>query len=302
MEFKHIAYFVETCTHKSFSKAAAGLFISQQALSRVIANLEEELGCSLFKRSIKGIELTSDGQYLYKQFQPIVTTFNNAVRQTVIHLASRPVKVPFCCGPGIIRHVSPELLLSFNEKHPNIELEMIELSNIQCEDYIHEDKRHFGLMVASEWKHRQNHEYILIKTEPSYLLVHKDHPLAARSSVSLRLLKNERVLTLDKTSYFLEDLNRAVAPYHFTIRPFYETSDVTQQCSLVNKGKGVMLGIRQIVDESSCKNVVLIPLEERTFDYNVAFIFQDYDALDTAAKQFIQFFIENIEPDSAETF
>jgi DNA-binding transcriptional LysR family regulator len=176
---------------------------------------------------------------------------------------------------------------------------MIELSNVQCEEYIHEDKRRFGLMVASEWKHRQTHDYIMIKTEPSYLLVYKDHPFAARQSVSLRLLKNERVLTMDKTSYFQEDLNRAVEPYGFTIKPFYETADVAQQCGLVDKGKGVMICIRQILEESSCKNVVLVPLEERTFDYNVAFIFQDYDALDMAAKQFIAFVIENVRQDTA---
>ena len=299
MEFKHIAYFIESCNHASFSKAAKNLFISQQALSRAVANLEEELGCVLFQRSVKGIELTVDGRYLYDLFQPLLLTFDDNVNQAVIHLGNRPVKLPFCCGPGIIRNVSPELLLSFNEQHPRIELEMIELSNIQCEDYIHSDKRRFGLMVASKWKHMQEHKFIMIKTEPSYLLVHKEHPLAARSSVSLRMLKNERVLALDKTSYFQEDLNHAVAPFNFTIAPFYETADVAQQFGLVDKGKGVMLCIKQLYDETTCKNVVLVPIDERSFDYNIAFIFQDYNALDTTAKQFIQYIIEHIKADTA---
>ncbi len=294
MEFKHIAYFIEACNHDSFSKAASRLFISQQALSRVIANLEKELGCVLFERSVKGVNLTADGQHVYNQFQPVVLDFQDAVSQTVLHFGNRPVRLPFCCGPGIIRHVLPDLLFSFGEQYPNIELEVNELSNVQCEKYIHEDKRHFGLMVASKWKHKQTHDFIIIKTEPSYLLVNKEHPLAARSSVSLGMLKNERVLTLDKASYFVEDLNRALAPFNFKIQPFYETADVTQQCALVDKGMGVMLCIRQIVEESNCQNVVLVPLEERTFDYNVAFVFQDYNALETTAKQFIRFVIERV--------
>ena len=300
VEFKHISYFIEACNHNSISKAAESLYISQQALSRVISTLEKELGCRLFKRSIKGIELTADGTYLYNRFHPVVMSFQDSINQTASHFKSRPIKLPFCCGPGIIRNVSPELLLSFSEQYPNIEVEMTELSNIQCEQYIHEDKRRFGLMVASEWKHRQNHDFIMIKTEPSYLLVHKSHPLAGHKRVSLRQLKNERVLALDKASYFQEDLNRAVAPFNFTIRPFYQTADVHQQCGLVDKGLGVMLCIKQIYEESACKNVVLIPLVERTFDYNIAFIFQDYNALEYAAKQFIRFVIENIETDTAE--
>ena len=296
MEFKHVAYFIEACNHNSLSKAAKSLYISQQALSRAIGNLESEVGCKLFYRSVNGIELTADGVYLYNQFHASVTSFQDSVSQTESHFGNRPIKLPFCCGPGIIRNASPELLLSFSERHPNIELDMIELSNVQCEAYIHEDKRHFGLMVASEWKLGQSQDFILVKTEPSYLLVHKSHPLAGAKSVSLRLLENERVLTMDKTFHFQEDLNRAVAPFNFTIKPFYQTADVTQQCSLVDKGLGIMLCIRQIYEESTCKNVVLVPLEERTFDYNIAFVFQDYDALDTTAKLFIRYLIENIKP------
>lgn len=44
MEFKHLEYFIETSQHKSMSKAAEALYISQQALSRCIANMEQELG------------------------------------------------------------------------------------------------------------------------------------------------------------------------------------------------------------------------------------------------------------------
>ncbi len=221
--------------------------------------------------------------------------YHDTARQTEAYLGKRPVRLPFCAAPGIIRNLSPELLITFSEQHPNIQLEMIELNDMQCEDYIHEDKRRFGLMVAPEWKHRQKHDYIMIKTDPSYLLVHKDNPLAACPSVSLGMLRNEQVLALDKTSYYLEDLNHAVEPFNFSIKPFYETADVTQLCGLVNKGKGVLLSIRQVHNELAYTNVVMVPLDERTFDYSIAFIFQDYDVLDTAAKQFIQFIIENIK-------
>jgi DNA-binding transcriptional LysR family regulator len=299
MEFKHIEYFVETCNHESFSKAAGCLFISQQALSRCIANLEKELGCALFTRGVQGIELTAEGNYLNERFRPIVKSFQDAAGQTVSYLGNRPVRLPFCCAPGIIRNISPELLISFGEQYPNIKLEMMELSDKQCEEYIHEDKSHFGLLLGREWKDRSKHNWITVKTEPSYLLVHKDHPLAGCPSVSLAQLRDERVLTLDKTSYLLEDINHAVAPFDFTIKPFYESADVMQLCALVGKGKGVQICIRQIYEESGLNNVVLVPLVERTVDYRIAFAFLDYDALDSAARQFIEFILENIKRDAA---
>jgi DNA-binding transcriptional LysR family regulator len=295
MEFKQIEYFVETCNHKSFSKAAAALFISQQALSRCIATLEKELGCVLFTRAVQGIELTADGKYLYDSFRPAVRSFHDSAARTAAYLRSRPVRLPFCSAPGIIRNLSPELLIAFGEQHPNIALEPMELSDKQCEDYIDEDKNHFGLVLYREWKDRLKQNYMVIKREPSYLLVHKDHPFAACHGVSLQMLKNERVLTLDKTSYLQDELNRAVEAFGFTIKPFYESSDVMQLCALVGKGKGILICIRQIYEESGLNNVVLVPLYERTVDYCIAFHFQDYDALDTPARLFIQFIIDNIK-------
>jgi DNA-binding transcriptional LysR family regulator len=295
MEFKHIEYFVEACNHRNFSKAARNLFISQQALSRCIGNLERVLGCILFIRTVKGIDLTDEGKYLFEKFRPIVQSFHDASIQAAARFENRPVRLPFCCAPGIIRNISPDLLISFSEKYPKIALEANELSDKLCDDYIREDARHFGLLLSREWADRPRFGTIIIKTEPSYLLVHKDHPFADRKSVSLGQLRDERVLTLDKSSYQLEHLNQVVAPLNFSVRPFYESSDVMQLCALVGRGKGVLICIRQIYEESGLGNVVLVPIEERIVDYCIAFAFQDYDALDTAAKQFIQYVIDNIK-------
>jgi DNA-binding transcriptional LysR family regulator len=299
MEFKHIEYFVEACNEKNFSKAAQRLFISQQALSRCIGNLEKELGCILFKRTVKGIEPTVEGKYLYDKFRPIVQGFHDAAVQSAAHFGNRPVRLPFCCAQGIIRNISPELLIAFGEQHPNIALELYELSDMLCDEYILKDARHFGLVLRREWTDQLKYRCISVKTEPSYLLVHKDHPFAVHKSVSLELLKNERVLTLDKTSYQLEHLNHVIAKHNFSVTPFYESSDVMQLCALVGKGKGVLICIRQIFEEYKQGNVVLVPIEERIIDYCIAFAFQDYDALDDAARQFIRFILENIPADAA---
>ena len=59
-------------------------------------------------------------------------------------------------------------------------------------------------MLSRAWRDRSRYRCIPVKTEPSYLLVHRDHPFAARSSVSLSMLRDERFLALDKTSYLTE--------------------------------------------------------------------------------------------------
>lgn len=299
MEFKHIEYFIEACNQKNLSKAANCLFISQQALSRCIGNLEKELGCILFQRTVKGIALTDEGKYLYDKFRPIVQSFHDAAVQSAAHFENRPVRLPFCCAQGIIRNISPELLIAFSEQHPNIALEMYELSDKLCDEYILKDARHFGLVLSRESPDQLKYRSIIVKREPSYLLVHKDHPFASRERVSLGMLKGERLVTLDKTSYQLEHLNYVLERFNFSVTPFYESSDVMQLCALVGKGKGVLICIRQIFEEFKQGNVVLVPIEERIVDYCISIAFQEYDALDDTSKQFIRFVLENIAADDA---
>lgn len=62
-DYYRIFYFV--AKHGSFTHAAEALFQNQPNLTRAIKLLEAELGCTLFVRSHKGVQLTPDGERLY---------------------------------------------------------------------------------------------------------------------------------------------------------------------------------------------------------------------------------------------
>jgi DNA-binding transcriptional LysR family regulator len=64
-ELKHLRYFVAVAEELNFSAAARRLFVSQQALSRVIQQLERELDVRLFERTTRSVRLTRAGQALY---------------------------------------------------------------------------------------------------------------------------------------------------------------------------------------------------------------------------------------------
>ena len=57
--------FEAVARHRSFTRAAEALVNSQPNLTRAVHNLEAELGCRLFLRSSRGVELTPEGEALY---------------------------------------------------------------------------------------------------------------------------------------------------------------------------------------------------------------------------------------------
>lgn len=62
MNLTHLKYVIEVDRTKSISKAAENLFMGQPNLSRVIKDLEAEMGITVFKRTSKGMEATAEGK------------------------------------------------------------------------------------------------------------------------------------------------------------------------------------------------------------------------------------------------
>jgi len=72
MKLQTLVYFIHIADEGSFTKAAAKCFVSQPALSKAITELEAELGCLLFERRGRSIELTNTGKVAYKQAKEIM--------------------------------------------------------------------------------------------------------------------------------------------------------------------------------------------------------------------------------------
>lgn len=292
MEFKHIEYFIETCGYKSISQASEALFISQQALSRCIQNLEEELGCKLLRRTVKGSTLTEEGRYFYDQFNPIVQSYRGALNRVVSHLENRPGKLPFACAHLIFGVLDTQLLFDFQEKNPSILLERMEMADQEVDEYVGSDPQHLGMLAIPKNRHGQRFDYIPVKTLPLRLYVHKDNPLASLEQVEFGLLKNEGFLAMEKRSHYHSTLRDQAKACGFTPNIIYESADISELYKLVDRGKGVFLAIDSPT-VARYPNIRVVPFAEADLTYCIAFIFQNYDSLPAPAKKFMEFVIEN---------
>lgn len=77
MDIRHLQYFLEVARHSSFTKAAEALYITQPTISKMVRNLEEEIGVELFERVGKRITLTDAGWVLFSQAEVMVKSFEN---------------------------------------------------------------------------------------------------------------------------------------------------------------------------------------------------------------------------------
>lgn len=72
MEIRVLEYYISIVEHKSITRAAEALHISQSTLSRQIMDMEDRLGVTLFERGRREISLTEDGDFLYQRAKEII--------------------------------------------------------------------------------------------------------------------------------------------------------------------------------------------------------------------------------------
>lgn len=109
----------------SISKAAAELFVTQPAVSQVLSKLEDELNCTLFIRTSKGIKLTSDGQMLLGYVQPAVNSLlkAEAVFAKLRNLDAGEVRIG--ASDTLCMYYLSEYLSRFQAKYPEITIKVI---------------------------------------------------------------------------------------------------------------------------------------------------------------------------------
>ena len=78
LELRHLRYFLAVAEELNFSRAAERLHIAQPALSAQIRSLETQLGCKLFNRTTRKVELTPAGELLLADARNIVARTDRA--------------------------------------------------------------------------------------------------------------------------------------------------------------------------------------------------------------------------------
>ena len=111
--------FLITAQCCNFTRAGEQLHITQGAVSRQIAGLEEHLGYPLFHRQARGLSLTEQGQALYPRIEQVFDLIGEAVEHASVRRSPLQIKAPTC----MLRWLLPKLL-HWQELRPDVPVEL----------------------------------------------------------------------------------------------------------------------------------------------------------------------------------
>ena len=111
MDIRQLDYFIVVAQLGSFTKAADELFLSRQALSKAVRNLEHELGQPLLANRDNHLELTDAGRTLLDDAAPVVEAFKQLERRHVGCVGApalrRTLSVAMAHGLSLIHNSEP---------------------------------------------------------------------------------------------------------------------------------------------------------------------------------------------------
>ncbi|MCD9033668.1 DNA-binding transcriptional regulator OxyR [Luteimonas sp. Y-2-2-4F] len=195
MNLRDLRYLVALADHRHFGRAAAACFVSQPTLSTQIRKLEEELGVSLVERAPRKVMLTPAGREAAERARRIVAEveqMKEAARRGqdpqagTVRLGIFPT-----LGPYLLPHVIPGLRARF----PQLELLLVEEKSDVLLARLR-DGRLDAAILALPVDDEQLHVELLF-SEPFVLAVPDRHPFAARTSLALDDLADQRLLLLE---------------------------------------------------------------------------------------------------------
>jgi len=126
MDLRHIRTFVTVAEVGTVSKAAERLHVAQPALSRQIANLEDELGLKLFDRVGRRLLLTSEGEQLLNDCRALLN-YARAVGEQAQVLRRGDVGVlRVSASPHLIEGIFPDFLHHYAARYPNVQVRLVD--------------------------------------------------------------------------------------------------------------------------------------------------------------------------------
>jgi len=203
MKINDLEYLMVVAETNSISAAAKKLYLSQTGLSSIINSIEEELSITIFKRTSKGVMLTSEGAEALRLIQEIT---NKSEELLQLHSASEGMARMIHLGmfPSACRAVSLYLTHCLVAEYPKVSLHCYEVPYKNTFTWNRENLAKIALAGESSkfFNPEVENKNGLFNIEPLYVdnfcaIVSKDSTFFGCSSIDINELQNERLALTD---------------------------------------------------------------------------------------------------------
>ena len=285
MNFSHLEYAMTVAECRSINKAAQRLLVSQPYLSGVLKNLEEELGCQLFKRSHNGILLTEKGIKFMDSARIILYEYE---KQLSWDEAEQPMVISSYFVSNIMR-----LFLEFKKQSAKqFPDRLTEMGNQEVLESVAAGRTRLGFILCAVEK---KEKYLrlardfhcsceeLMTSIPLYVMVSREHPLYKKPSVSIKELFDYPYVHFNDVSAisYLKLVGLSDHPNRL------EVDNRGQFFDAIREGQYISLSVRGKTSDG--RGFCFVPISDKNLYLNLYFVTQTDYRPNKREREFIRF-------------
>ncbi len=283
--FRQIDAFKTVVQTGTVTETARMLGISQPAVSRLISDLESEVGFQLFERSGRNLKATPEALLLVDEVRRALSGLEQIKLTASAIKRFKHAQLRMISTPAFSTLIAPQLIRKFAERQPEA---MVSLE-IQSTD------------VAVEWMVSQNFDFGIgptnivnpaVESHPltrtrSVCVFPKGHRLSKEKVVSLQDLQDESFISYLPDSQFRFEVDRVFDKAGIDRRLQYEARTTDAICRLVAEGLGVSIIVTMGRLAGDGEDFETAPFE-LDIPFNGALIWSRQKTMSAVAKDFLE--------------
>ena len=271
----------------SFSEASKQLFISQPAVSQSIKVLEKKLNQKLFIRSTKRVQLTPEGEILFKHIQPAMNLIKQGETQLLEANTLNGGQLRIGASDTICRYYLVPYLNRFHKQYPRIHIKVTNQTSIQCAALLEHGQVDLIVVNYPNSALSENHIFKTINEFHDVFVANRQYFPLEHEALSLQDLQRNPIMMLDRKSTTSEFLHSIFQRSHLDLAPEIELSSNDLLIDLARIGLGIAF-VPDFCIPPDDKDLFVLKLEEALPSRQMVAAFNEKLPVSQTAAQFME--------------
>lgn len=287
MHIETLKVFSDLAELLSFSKTAEKHFLSQSAISQQLAQLELTHKCQLINRKKRPIELTREGQLLYKAARDILDRYEQLRSELNTLKSSTGAKINVAAIFSIGMHALPNYVKKFMVSYPNVNVHIDYFSAEKIYELVLAGDADIGLVAIPKMDKKLDvYEF---EDEPLVVACSPKHPFAQESEIDIHKLQFERFIAFEKGVPSRIWIDSILLRYNIAVHPVMEFDNIETIKRAVEINSGIsILPEPTILQEVSNGTLSSVSLSNEKFFRPTGIIVRRDKILAQAGRYFIE--------------
>ena len=291
MEFKQLFYFVEVAKYGGFSQASKALFVTPQALSKSISQLEKEYGCQLFIRKNNVLELSDVGHQFLDEAKALLEKYYKADQhiKQLSELERGYFRV--AVAHNSLNIIDIDLFKMFKRRYPQLDPDYLEVPDKLVDEYIEADRVEVCLNINT-LPSQEEYESLLVYPSEICAITRGNDFWKNKDYVTIKDLMDQKLVIRGDLYKSFDIIEKAAQTEKVTLNYALKTSDEILMVDQASAPGYLGIGVYAMHGRPGYTRETAVPFRP-SLPWNIYLSYKKYKPISKPVQLFIKFIKEN---------